>query len=150
MHANEDWVQNWLKFSMFNQPIANTNLIPCKVPLDAVYANLFTVEEVNHQYNMETLLTHLSSNGYQVSTIIDFNRSDEYYCFDQFPVRKIVHENESRHIHINFANTALPKEFNHILHIKCPTSHESLQDKSNQLMNDIFTILDEIVELNKE
>jgi len=68
-----------MKFSSYGKPITGTNIIPCKVPLDNVYSNLFDPEPT---YNMEMLLEQLQKEGFQINAVIDFNRSDEYYSFE--------------------------------------------------------------------
>lgn len=57
-HHDAEWVSNWIKYSMFGTPIANTNIIPCKVPLDDVYVGLFAHSNQTF-YNMESLLRSL-------------------------------------------------------------------------------------------
>ena len=73
----------------------------------------------------------MKAEGKNVSTIVDINRQDIYFSFDQLPRSKLegkLKAGEKPH----FKDTLVLDEFEHVEHIKVPLSHESFQSPEDE------------------
>lgn len=128
---------------MFNKPVPGTNIIPCKVPLDRCHKQMFEEENI---YGLATLLDAAEAQNYAISSIIDLNRSDIYYDFNQLENRVEFPGEQKVSNKPVFIDTDLIDS--PVTHFKVPTSHRTFMDNKEAEIKQLFSLLDEKVEFS--
>ena len=154
------WLHKWKSIIKYHKPIARTNIIPCKVPLDSVYSKFCS--KYDNYYNLETLLESLQKEHKKVSMIMDINQSDYYYSSSQFRPEnwrilfKEKLKKQKRSLSQNKGITSSDlldtscELANDIVYVKAPLSTTCLTKNKESTFRELFTVLDEFAQFSDD
>ena len=152
------WIHKWKSMVKYHKPIAHTNIIPWKVPLDSSYSE-FCSKYDNH-YNLERLLEELQNEDKKISMIMDLNQSDYYYSRHQFRPenRRILFEEKLKKPKRSFSQSKTLTETDlmdttcelaeDIVYVKAPISTTCLTKDKIRTFKEVFAVLDEFVQFS--
>ena len=153
------WIHKWKSIVRYHKPIAHTNIIPCKVPLDSSYGGFCS--KYDNFYNLEGLLKSLQKEDKKISMIMDINQSDFYYSSHQFNPenrRDLFEERLKKPKRSSSLNKVLMdsdlldtscKLAEDIVYVKAPISTSSLTKDKERTFKEVFAVLDEFAQFSE-